>query len=188
AGDAEPLLLATGETEGGIVQPVFYFVPDGGMTETLLYVPVKFALVLHAMDLRAVRDVLVDGFRERIGLLEDHTDFLPQGDDIRSLGMDILIIERDLTGDLHVIDEIVQPVEAAQEGRFPASRRADQGSHLVLWDLHGDRLEGMLLVIPEVQVVCGNDTVVRHIIPVICSGNGFSQELLPNKIQPQASA
>src|SRR5208337_5624853 len=96
--NTEPLLLATGETQGGIVQPVFHLVPDGSMAEALLDNPVEFASVLHAMDLRTVRDVLVDRFRERVGFLEDHPDPLPERHDISIRRMDILIIKRDLTG------------------------------------------------------------------------------------------
>ena len=77
------------------------------MTEALLDNPVKLTLILHAMDFRAVCNVLVDRFRERVGFLKDHPHPLPERDNIRILCMDILIIKRDLTGDLYMIDEII---------------------------------------------------------------------------------
>ena len=178
-GNAEPLLLAAREPECRIVQPVLHLVPEGCMAQALLHDPVQLGFVLYAMHLRAVGHILVDGFRERVGFLEDHPDFLPERDHISPRCMDILIIKRDLPGDLHVIDQVVQPVEAAQQRGLAAARGADQGGHLVLRDLHRYGLERMLLMIPEIEIVCGNDGGFRHIIPVIFSGNEFVQRSRP---------
>lgn len=75
AGDAEALLLATGKAGAGGVEPVFHFVPQGRAAQGLFddCVHVGFSLG-KAMDARAVGDVLVNGFRERVGFLEHHAN------------------------------------------------------------------------------------------------------------------
>ncbi len=61
-------------------------------------------------------DILVNGFGKRVGLLEDHPHFFPEDNHVGSGCVDILIIERDLTGNFYVIDKVIQPVEASEQG------------------------------------------------------------------------
>ena len=59
---------------------------------------------------RAVGDILVDGLRERIGLLEHHADASPEFHHVDLLVVDILAIERDVAAHPRDIDRVVHPV------------------------------------------------------------------------------
>ncbi len=49
-------------------------------------------------------------------------------------------------------DELVHPVEAAQEGGFAAAAGADDGGDGALGDVEGNVLDGVLLAVPDVEV------------------------------------
>ncbi len=76
AGDAEALLLAAGEAERAGVEAVAHFFPQRGAAEAALDGLVELGLVADALEAKAVDDVLVDCFRERVRFLEDHADAL----------------------------------------------------------------------------------------------------------------
>jgi hypothetical protein len=109
--------------------------------------------VAHAAHAQAVGDVLVDRLGKRVRLLEDHRDAhahldridVPV-DDVHAVG-----IEQDLAFVAHVRVEVVHAVEAAQEGRFAAARRADQRGDLVLLDRKVDVLQGLEVAIVEAE-------------------------------------
>ena len=44
--------------------------------------------------------------------------------------VDVVAVEQDLAGERGAGDELVHPVEHAQEGRLAAARRSDQGGDL----------------------------------------------------------
>src|SRR5215204_5757098 len=63
-----------------------------------------------AVDLRAPGDVLVDGFGEWVGLLEDHPHAAPDPDGVGDLGVDILVAEHDAALCARPGDHLVHPV------------------------------------------------------------------------------
>ncbi len=67
------------------------------------------------MEPRAVGDVVVDGHREWIRALEDHSHPLPQSGDVDVPAVDVPAVEHHLSVDPGAIDEIVHAVEAAEE-------------------------------------------------------------------------
>ena len=93
----------------------------------------------HAVDARAVGDVLEDRLRERVGLLEHHADAGAQLDHVDARVVDVHAVELDRAGDPRDRDGVVHPVDAAQEGRLAAARRADQRGHLVRAGCRGRR-------------------------------------------------
>jgi hypothetical protein len=86
--------------------------------------------------------------------LKDHSDPLPERDDIRTRLIDVLTIECDSPFNPGVRDEFVQAVEGSEKGRFPASRRPDQGSDLAFYDLDVDIFEGLGRTIIEMEPSC----------------------------------
>ena len=82
-GDAQPLVLAAGESQGRLVQPVLDFVPEGRPAQALLHRLVQRAAVADAGDPQAVGHVLVDRLGERRRLLEDHAHPAPQLDHVQ---------------------------------------------------------------------------------------------------------
>ena len=66
--------------------------------------------------------------------------------------VDVLAQDLDRAGGAHVAEALVDAIDAAQEGRLAAARRADQRGDDALLDLEVDveqRLEG---AVPEVEV------------------------------------
>ena len=56
--------------------------------------------------------------------------------------VDVLSVDLDAALGPGAPDEVVQPVEGAEEGRLAASRRADDAQDLVPVDVEGDRFAG----------------------------------------------
>lgn len=68
ARDTEALLLATGESQGRILQPVRHFIPEGRPTQAALDNGVELVAMAHAEDAWAVGGVLVDRLGKRVRL------------------------------------------------------------------------------------------------------------------------
>jgi hypothetical protein len=97
AGDAQALLLATGQAGARLVHAVLDFFPQTGFAQGGFDDLVQFGLVLgQAVNARAVGHVVVDGFREGVGFLKDHADLGPQGDHIDILAVHIDAVQGDL--------------------------------------------------------------------------------------------
>ena len=58
------------------------------------------------------------------------------------------------------VDHVVHAVEAAQEGRLAAARRADHGHDLVAGAVQGDVPEGLLVAIVDIDIAAGHARVV----------------------------
>ncbi len=124
------------------LQLVLDLVPQGGPGEALLDQVVHVAL--EPVDLRGDGDVVVDGLRERVGLLEHHADAPPDLDGLHPGAVERLPIEVQAALDPGSRDEIVEPVKAAQERGLAAAGRADQGGDLPLGDGHADVAQGLV--------------------------------------------
>src|SRR5262249_15419173 len=79
-GDAEPLLLTTGQVEGRVIEPVLDLVPQSCLLEAPLRSVVEASPVAHTGDPGAIDNVLVDGLWEWIRLLKHHPDPPPEVD------------------------------------------------------------------------------------------------------------
>src|SRR5204863_5805973 len=49
----------------------------------------------HAVDAQAIRDVVENRFRKRVGFLKHHPDAAPQIDDVQGCGVDVAIVDLD---------------------------------------------------------------------------------------------
>ena len=125
--------------------------------------PARFRRLLHdlvelglrrreAVDARAVGDVLVDRLGERVGLLEHHPDAGAQLHDVHGRSVDVLAVELDVAAHARRRDSVVHPVEAAQEGRLAAARRADERGHAIVVDVDRDVLQRLLLAVEDADV------------------------------------
>jgi len=110
-------------------------------------------VVLHAEDAQAVGDVVVDRLRERIGALEDHPDPPSHLDRIDAVPVEVDPVVEEPPLDSCARHEVVHPVEAAQERRLAAARRADQRRDRVLVDLERDVLDGQRAPVGDRQPV-----------------------------------
>jgi hypothetical protein len=118
AGNAKALLLAAGKLVGGLVEVVLYFVPESSMSQAF------FNGFSHgdfgAIDTKAVGDVFKNGFGERIGALEDHSDAAAEEGDV--LGENVFAVEEDFAFEAGVADGFVHTVESAQQPRLMSKR------------------------------------------------------------------
>src|SRR5664280_1575008 len=152
-GDAEPLLLAAGEREPRLpAEVVLHLVPERRLLQALLDDLVEAGAVGDAVPARTVGDVLVDGHRERVGALEDETDAAPHLDRLHVRCVDVLAVEQDAPANPRRRDQVVHPVEAAQDRRLAAAGGADEGGHGARGDVHVDVAHGALGPIEDIQV------------------------------------
>ena len=137
---ARALSLSLSLTSSHSAAPVSGFLDD--LVQTLL----------HAVHARPVRDVVVDRLRERVGLLEDHADPPAHLDRVDVVGVQVLVVESDLPGDPGSGDQVVHPVEAAQDRALAAARRADQRRDLSAPDGQGDVPDGLVVAVEDAHV------------------------------------
>ena len=133
ARDAQPLLLAARERQRRLVQPVLDLVPERGLPQALLDALVQLGLAAgHAVDAQAVGDVLEDRLRERVRLLEHHADPAAQRAPRRRRARRCrLAVDQHRALDAGARDDVVHPVQRAQERALAAARRPDEGGHQV---------------------------------------------------------
>ncbi len=155
AGDAQPLLLATGEPGAWLVEALLHLVPQPGAAQGFLHQRVEFGLARdQPVQARSIGDVLVDRLGEGVGLLEHHAHAGTQGHHVHLRVMDVFVIEQDLSTHPAAVDGIVHAVEATQEGGLAAAGGADEGGHLVLADVDGDVEQRLLLSVEDIDVAC----------------------------------
>ncbi len=106
----------------------------------------------HAVDARAVGDVLVDRFRERVRLLEHHADARAQHHRIDVPGVGVLAFDLERAGDAAAVDRVVHAVDAAQERGLAAARRADEGGDGAIGDVDRDVEQRLLVAVEDVDV------------------------------------
>src|SRR2546426_1896850 len=95
-GDAEALLLAARERQGGRAEPVFYLFPESRALERSLDALRQLGAAADAVDPQPVGDVLEDRLREWVRLLEDETDAASQPDDVHATRIDVFSVQHDL--------------------------------------------------------------------------------------------
>ena len=128
AGDAQALLLASGQGVGAAVELVLDLVPERGLPERLLHEGVGLVPAGHAaVAARRKQDVLADGLAEGRGLLEDHADGLAQLEEVLARVVDVVAVVEDGAADVAARDLSVHEVDAAQEGGLAAAGGADEG-------------------------------------------------------------
>ena len=67
---------------------------------------------MDAVGARAVGDVVIDGHREGVRLLEHHADPLAQDVDVHLILIDVHAVQFDVAGDAAALDQVVHTVQA----------------------------------------------------------------------------
>ena len=155
AGDAQPLLLATGQPERGLLELVFDLSPQRCLGQRLLDQIVHVG-DLHAGDAGTVSDVVVDRLREGVGLLEHHADASADLDWVDILRVDVVVLEEHLSFDAGAVHEVVHPVQRAEKRGLAAAGGSDQGGDLVLPEAQVDVGDGTEVAIEDVDVLAAN--------------------------------
>jgi hypothetical protein len=134
-------------------EPIAHLVPERRGRSDLSTISSRSAPPRDAVHPRAVGHVVVDRLRERVGLLEHHPHPLPEEHHVLLLPVHGLAVQPDVALVPGVGDEVVHPVDRAQEGRLPASRRADERGHAVPRDLHRDPVERLRGPVVEGEIL-----------------------------------
>src|SRR5690606_628250 len=93
-GDAQTLLLTTGESTTWLIQTVLDLFPEVGTTEGLLSNLLELLLVLLTGQAQACDNVVLNRHGwEGVGLLEDHADGVANGYRVDLGTVDILAVE-----------------------------------------------------------------------------------------------
>ena len=125
-----------------MAQAILHLVPQGRLAQRALDCLVQLPPAAGAIDPQPRGDVVVDRHRgERRGALEHHPDPAPQLYGVHPLVVDVRSVEQHPSRHPAAFRQLVHPVEAAQEGALPASRRTDDGAHAVLRKHEGDVLD-----------------------------------------------
>ncbi len=150
-GDAQALLLATGQAQCALPQLVLHFVPQRALAQCLLDAVGHVGLAQLLVVADAVGHVLEDGHRERHRLLEHHADLAAQAVHRVLRRQDVFAVQQHFTTRLQLRVQRVDAVEDAQQGRLAATGGTDQRGHALFRNLQVDALQGMELVVVEVQ-------------------------------------
>jgi len=153
--DAEALLLAAGESERVVLEPILHLVPERRVLEHTLDALVE--VLLHPEHARPEGDVVVDRLGEGVRLLEDHPDPPSNLHWIDVAAVEIAIVVQDRPTHLGAGNEVVHPVQAADERALPAPRRADERRDGVLVDVDRHTGERERSTVGHRQVVDAKD-------------------------------
>ena len=163
AGDAQALLLAAGKSVGGFVQHVFHFVPEGGAMQAVL--DAVSQLAAEAVDAQAVGDIFKNGFRERIGALENHSDAAAQA--APRPCQKYFAVEQHRPLDARVAQGFLHAVESAQEGGLAAAGRPDERGDAVGGNSQTDVEKSLLGAVEKIDLRGGSACVGGRRCPAV---------------------
>jgi hypothetical protein len=170
-------LLAAGKGRAAVRQAVLHFVPQARTLERSFDDPVQLRLARsEAMNARAIGHVLIDRLGKGIRLLEHHAHPRAQLHHVHARTIDILAVQPDLAFHPRAGDGVVHPVERAQESRFAAARRADEGGDIFGRNVDRDAVERLLLAI-ENRNVARRNLGFDRVKFVKCRHQRFSKRL-----------
>ena len=105
--DTEPLLLATGEAERAVREPIFHLVPESGALQAGYDKIIEQAPVTDSVQPRPIGHVIVDRFRKRIGFLKDHPDPFTKSIHVDSRVIHVRAVQFDPTLQKRTLHQIV---------------------------------------------------------------------------------
>lgn len=119
-GDAEALLLSSGELEGAEVQAVRNFRPETHGLQAVLYYFWQLG-AWHAVGSEWNLKVLAYGVRKGVRFLKDHPDASAQGEHVGVGVVDVGAIGgAAASADVAARNQVSEPVQGVQQGAFTA--------------------------------------------------------------------
>jgi hypothetical protein len=149
----------------------------------------------HPVDAQAVRHVLENRFRKRVRLLKHHADAPPQIHHVDRRVVDVTAVDAHRSLDPRARDDVVHPVERAQERRLAAAGRPDERGHVIRQHLDRHALQDPIVAIIEIHV--GDvDLRARRRTRLrrrwrrdrVCSGAGDRGLILQEHVRPRYPA
>ena len=148
--DAKPLLLPSRERKSRFMELVFYFVPERRPPQTVLHLVTQLSVRRHPVHPQAVRDVIKNRFRERVGPLKHHAHAPPQAGDIQF--RHVFAVQQALPFHARVANGFADPVQRAKECGFPAAGRPDERGDAVGVHIERNIVQSLESTIVEVEV------------------------------------
>src|SRR5204863_8514143 len=112
-------------------------------------------------------DVLENRLGERIRFLKHHPYLAAHGDHVDAGSVNVEPVHADAPFDACAGNDVVHPVQRANEGALAAPGWTDERGHHVRADLNGDVLQRTLLAVEERQVL---DIDLERL--EVCGGRG----------------
>ena len=109
-------------------------------------------VALDAMGARTKRDIVIHAHRKRIRFLEHHANALAKQVDVDFLAVEFFPIEPNRAFNSAAFNRVVHAIEAAQEGRLTAARRADERGYLIARHVHCYAVKRMERTIVQIEV------------------------------------
>lgn len=152
ASDAQTLLLAARKRKGALLQTIFHFVENRRLAKRGFDDFVELSLALDAMGAWAERHVVVHAHRKRVRFLEHHANTSAKQVDVDFLAVEFFPIEPNRAFNSAAFDSVVHAIEAAQEGRLSAARRANERGDLIARHVHRYAVQRMERAIVQIEV------------------------------------
>src|SRR5690606_6815540 len=96
---------------------------------------IQSAFCVDAGDTQGIDDVFVDRFRKGVRFLKDHANAAAQGNDLQFGIVNAVTIDPDIPLVTDPVNQVVHPVEIAQQGGLPAAGWSDERGDLALRNL-----------------------------------------------------
>ncbi|MNN67448.1 hypothetical protein D3C81_1830820 [compost metagenome] len=84
--------------------------------------------------------------------MEHHTYLLAEAHHIGAGAVDVHTLYIHISGYPDIVDQVIHPVQGAEEGGFAAAGRADQGVDGVFLDIQVDIMKGVIITVKQIQV------------------------------------
>jgi hypothetical protein len=129
------------ELQGARLEPVLDLLPQAALLQAVPDDGVEPGPAADAGHPGPEGDVLEDRARQRNGRRENHPQLPAQIDDVHAGLVDVAPVDLDRPLDPGAPDEVVEPVEGAEERRLSAPGRADDPQDLVAADVQVQGIE-----------------------------------------------
>ena len=143
------------------MEPVFDLVPKAGRLELTLDDDRQSLAVAHAVQARAIGDVVEDRHRQDLRLLGQQTHLLAHPGHLDLGIVDVVVVDEDVARDADVVDRVEETVEGFQQGGLAAARGPDDDRDPPIGDVQADVLQHHLVAEGNAQVP---DAEVRSVV------------------------
>src|SRR5210317_1011897 len=115
----------------------------------------------ETMNPRTIGNVVIDTLGKWVRFLKNHANAGAQCHRVLFFAVDVLAIQRDVTGYTRRLDRVVHAIETAQEGRLATTGRTDKRYDFLFADLKRHMLNRMIVTVVDVYVLSDHKRMIR---------------------------
>src|SRR5262249_460648 len=131
---AKTLLLSDRETQSGVMQSIFHFVPESGFAKRVFRNAKLFPFGNLSKVAHTKEHIFDDSFWKHHGLLEDHSDARSQRINVNVVDEDWSPVPENISFDAEIWGQIDEAIETFQERAFARAGGAKNPENLVNWN------------------------------------------------------